>query len=276
MTISVQSSTAALIALDALANAQTNATPPPASADPGGLLQQSDSSAPEPSAILDVSGGAAAASLGGLTASLAQAASIADAAVTAGGGVVALLQQMRQAAQNAADPGLGADARTALNDSFVAALAKIGQVVGQASVGGVNLIDGSVKGELQTGDGASGAADLTGTNLMATGALIGLSPDASLTDPTAAGGLADALTGAIDRVQSALDTISSQGQAIQAHLGVLAQASLALSPGQSGAVNTGIDQDGARLQALLVQQELSQAGASVANQAPQSLLALFR
>jgi flagellin len=274
MTISVQSSTAAAIALDALANAQTNATPTPA--DPAGLLQQGDSTLSDPSSIVDVSGGAAAASLSGLSASLAQAASIADAAATAGGGVVALLQRMRLAAQNAADPSVGADARTALNDSFVAALAKIGQLVGQAQVGGVNLIDGTVKGELSTGDGASGAVSLTGTDLSAAGPLIGLSADANLTDPAAASGIADALGGAIERVRGAVDTISGQGQAIQAHLSVLAQASLALSPGQSGAVDTGINQDGARLQALLVQQQLSQAGASVANQAPQSLLALFR
>src|SRR5579872_2511760 len=126
MTISVQSSTAPLSALDVLANAQTtsqtNSTP--ASADPAGLLQQSDSSASDPSSIVDVSGGAAAAGLGGLSASLAQAASIADAAVTAGNGVEQLLRHMRQAAQSAADPGLADDARGALNDSFHADLAK--------------------------------------------------------------------------------------------------------------------------------------------------------
>jgi hypothetical protein len=39
---------------------------------------------------------------------------------------------------------------------------------------------------------------------------------------------------------------------------------------------TDLDADGARLQALMVQQTLAARGSGVANQAPQALLALFR
>jgi hypothetical protein len=41
-------------------------------------------------------------------------------------------------------------------------------------------------------------------------------------------------------------------------------------------VNLGLDQDGARLQALQVQQTLQAGGQAVTDQTPQSILALFR
>ena len=56
---------------------------------------------------------------------------------------------------------------------------------------------------------------------------------------------------------------------------MISQAASALAPGLAGSINGSLDGDGARLQALQVQQQLSGAGGAISNQAPQAILALF-
>jgi flagellin len=202
---------------------------------------------------------------------LATSASIADAAVAAGTTVESLLAQMRQDAVSASNPSLDSGGRAALNTDFKANLAQIQQAIASASVGGVNLLDGSVNGAANVS-----AATLTGVNLSLGGPVIGVGADASLTDPTSAATIAGQLGGAIDKVGQAVDQISAQGQAIESHLSVVAQAGLALSPGVAAGVNTASTRDGARLAALQVQQQLSLSGGAVANQAPNAILSLFQ
>jgi hypothetical protein len=106
------------------------------------------------------------------------------------------------------------------------------------------------------------------------GPLVGVGADASLTDPSSASALAGQLGSAIDNVGKAIDQISAQGQAIESHLSVIARAGL--SPGVAGAVDGGLDADGARLAALQVQQQLSLTSSGVGNQSPNAILALFQ
>ncbi len=265
MSISIQGSAAAQLAtLESL----TNQAGKPAGSGAMSLL---DATAPQTptSLIIDLSGGSASA--GGVSSGLATSASIADAAVAAGTTVESLLARMRQDATSAADPSLDSSGRTALNTDFKANLARIQQAIASASVGGVNLLDGSVNGA------ASGsAATLTGVNLSLGGPLIGVGADASLADPASSAAIASQLGTAIDKVGQAVDQISAQGQAIESHLSVVAQASLAMLPGVAGGVNGGLDADGARLAALQVQQQLSLSGGAVANQAPNAILSLFQ
>src|SRR5579863_4124791 len=198
MTISVQSPTAALVALEGLSSAQTGAA---GATEQNGLATQSPV---QPSTILDVSGAAAPGGLGPVTAGLARAASIADAAVSAGEAVISLLAQMRQTALGAADLSLPADARAKLSAAFKADLGKIDPLVRQAAVGGVNLVDGSVSGDLQIGAGETpGAATLTGANLSLGGPLLGLSSSADIAGPDAAAAQADAIGAAIAKAQAA-------------------------------------------------------------------------
>ncbi|HUZ11550.1 MAG TPA: hypothetical protein VMU93_01700 [Caulobacteraceae bacterium] len=271
MTISVQTPASALLALENLQNAQSRT----GAVGGGDAAVPLGANRPQPSSILDV--GAAPGGLGAATASLARAASIADAAVTAGDAVTSLLGRMRQAALAAADPSSSGQARIELNASFQADMASIDRLASQASVGGVNLIDGSAQGDLQLGaDAGPGAATLTATNLSLSGPLLALGAGADISDPSAAANQAQSLAVAIGKAQSSVDLIAAQGQAIQAHLGVVIQAGLALSPAVAGGLDSGMGQDGARLQALQVQQDLAGVVSPVANQSPQSILALFR
>ena len=275
MTIAIPSPNAALAALEQLApqpggpsGAPVDGGLPPPLVVPAGL-------ASDPGAGTDtfsLSGGAAAALLGGLSGGLADAASAADAAVSAGGVILGLLGKLQSAAQTAADPSLPSDQRGALDAAFKSDLARIGQTLAGASAGGLNLIDGSAVGSPKL----EGAAALTAANLSLGGPIIGLSAGDSLSDPAAAAALAGQLGQAIDEASQALGQIASQGQAIETHLGLVSQALSAISPGVAGAINAGLDGDGARLQALQVQQQLAGVGSGLANQAPQAVLALFQ
>lgn len=261
MTISIQGSNAALTALDTLTT-QTNTTT--GASAPTGPLGQAGGGV---SSAFDLSG------LGGpapsLTGDLTDAASLADAAVAAGGTIETILQQLRQDAASAADPNLSDGARTDLSHSFAAGLAQIQAAVQGASVGGVNLIDGSLTGPVS----AAGSVTLSPTNLSLGGPLIGLGTDASLSDPQSAAALADQLSSAVDNVGQAVGQIAAQSQAINGHLALVAQAGLSLS---AGSVSSDIDGETASLIALQVQQQLQSVGGPIANSSPQSILALFR
>ncbi|HZZ87033.1 MAG TPA: flagellin [Caulobacteraceae bacterium] len=271
MSISIQASTAAhLASLESLTSQSSNSAGGATGAGATSLLdaltpKQSQSA----SSIIDVSGGLP--SLAGLSSGLAVSASIADAAVAAGSTVEGLLAQMRQDAVSASNPDLDADSRAALNSGFRAGLGQIQKAIAAAGVEGTNLLDGSADGAA-----AASAATLTGIDLSLGGALIGVGADASLSDSSTAASIAAQLGDAIDKVGQALDGITSQAQAIDTHLALVAQAGLALSPGVAAGVNTGLDSDGARLAALQVQQQLSASQGGVANQSPNAMLALFR
>ena len=264
MSISIQGSTAAQLAL-----LESLTTQPGSTAGVGATSLLDATSAQDAASIIDVSGSAPAVS--GVSGGLATSASIADAAVAAGTSIEGLLAQMRQDAVSASDPSLDSDSRAALNSGFQANLAQIQKTIASAGVGGVNLIDGSVSGQV-----SASAATLTGVNLSLGGPLIGLGAGASLGDPSNASAIASQLGQAIDNVGQAVDQISAQGQAIEDHLTVISQAGLSLSSGIGGRVNGGLDSDGARLAALQVQQQLSLSGGSIASQSSNAILSLFQ
>jgi flagellin-like hook-associated protein FlgL len=260
MTLSIHgASAAALTALDSLA---------PQTTDPGADASSPASAGSANASVINLTSGAPTS----LTGDLSDAASLADAAVAAGTTVEGLLAQLQQDAVSAADPGLSGDGRTSLNASFTSGLAQIQSAVAGASVGGVNLIDGSLGAPITAG----GSVTLTPANLSLGGPLIGLDASASLSDPSTAATLADQLGAAIDSVGQAVGQIAAQGQAINGHLTVVAQAAASLSPSLAGAINGDLDGEGASLQALQVQQQLQSSGGSIANQSPLAILALFR
>jgi flagellin len=261
MSISIQGSTAAQLAtLESLATQSSQ----PSGAGATSLLNALTSSQDPSSSVIDLTGGSAATA--GVSAGLATSASIADAAVASGTTIEGLLAQMRQDAVSASDPTLDSDGRAALDSDFKANLAQIQKTISGASVNGVNLLDGSA-----TGGANVSAATLTGVNLSLGGPLIGVGADASLGDPSSAAAIASQLGTAIDKVGDAVDQISTQGQAIESHLSVVAQAGLGVT-----GVNGSLDADGARLAALQVQQSLSLSNGSVASQSPNAILALFQ
>jgi flagellin len=267
MSISIQGSAAAQLAtLESLTTQPGGAAATGATSLLNATSVQNDASQ-NASSIIDLSGGGAP----GVSAGLATSASIADAAVAAGTSIQGLLAQMRQDAVSASNTTLDSTSRAALNSDFKTSLAQIQKAIASAGVDGVNLIDGSVNGAANVS-----AATLNGVNLSLGGPVIGLGADASLGDASTASAVASQLGQAIDKVGQAVGQISAQAQAIESHLSVLAQAGLSLSPSVAGAVNGGLDADGARLAALQVQQQLSLTNSSLASQSSNAILSLFQ
>jgi flagellin len=266
MSLTIQSPSSALIALEKLIAPNTEAS------QAAGANQSTGDAPTGAAASLDLSG----LSTGGPdpASGLEDAASLADAAVSAGGVVTDLLAQMRQAAIGASDPNLSASDRTSLNATFQSDLAQIDPTVAQASVGGVNLIDGSIQGSFQQPVDGGTTVTLAAADLSAGGAVIGLPAGADLSDPATSAAIAGQLQTAIAGVNQAVGQIAAQGQSIESHLDVMSQAQLA--SGVSGQVNGDLDADGARLQALQVQQQLLAGGYAVSDGSSQSILSLFR
>jgi len=267
MSISIQSPTAAQLAmLESLTSQSGTSTGAGASAAAGATsLLNATTPAASANSVIDLVGGSSATA--GVSAGLATSASIADAAVSAGTTVAGLLAQMQQDAVSASNPSLDDSARSTLNTDFKANLAQVQKTIASAGVDGVNLLDGSVSGSANVS-----AATLTGVNLSVGGPLVGVAADASLSSASSASAIAGQLSSAIGNVGKAVDQISSQGQAIESHLTLVAQAGLSAS----SSVNGSLDADGASLAALQVQQQLSLTNGAIANQSPNAILALFQ
>jgi flagellin len=202
--------------------------------------------------------------------SLNRAAGVSDVGVNAGQSIAQLLSLAREkavAAQTAP-----ADQKTALDADYQQLLQTIDQIAGSASFQGVRMLDGST-GDLAFKGDVSGDATFTlaGQDFTVGGPVLGLAG----TDLLGSSGDLASLLGQVDAAGGALaerlSQMTAQSDQIQAHLGVVGQLQSALAGGQAD-----LDADGARLQALQVQQALSGQGAGVANQAPQALLSLFR
>ena len=200
---------------------------------------------------------------------VAQALTAADAADAAGQGVIGLLQQMRTAAGQAADPSASVEDRTALDRQFHAGAAQIAPTLAGATVNGANLVDGSLSSGLKVALGGGATASLTPVDLSLGGSTLALSADASLATADGAASIYARLGGGIGSASAGLATLQTQADQISAHAGFVQTLGQApASPDQDG--------DSARLLALQVSQQLSAQPASIANQSPQAILSLFR
>lgn len=258
-------SLAALLAQEnALANrsAQTNASTSvggssDSSQDPA-VVYSGSQDAPNVSAILSVQD------------SLNRAASISDVGLSAGNTITDLLALMRDkvATAQTASP----DQQSGLNADYQQLLKTVDQIANSASFQGVTMLNGQGSGDLTFNADPNSNATVSLSPLDLTSAGLGLSGTGIAGSSEDLASLLDQIDSATNAATSQLSQLGSQSAQIQAHLGVVSQ----LQSSLAGATSPDLNADTARLQALQVQQMLSDQGASVANQAPQALLSLFR
>jgi flagellin len=108
-----------------------------------------------------------------------------------------------------------------------------------------------------------------------TSAGLGLAPLALLTQAGAAAALT-AIDTALTNVNSALAALGSQAKQIETHNKFVSKLADSLETGIGKLVDADLAKESARLQALQVQQQLGTQALSIANQAPQMILSLFR
>lgn len=199
-----------------------------------------------------------------------------DVALAAGEGVSDILVEMRAIVSQAADPALSASERSLLQDQYAALGEQIGRLVDGASIGGRNLLDGSTStlSVVASTDGAS-SIDIDGVNLNDTSVLtIDVTGSDLGTAVDAQAELAD-LDTSIDNLTSALAGLGAGARSIELQGNLLTRVSDALEVSIGNLVDADLARESSRLQALQVQQQLAIQTLSIANAAPNAILALF-
>lgn len=217
-------------------------------------------------------------SLASVKNSLNRAASISDVTSTAGGSISDLLVQLREKVVSAMDPSLSTTSRTALNADYQATLRQIAQVTSSASFDGANLINGSQPSNIQFLANAQGSAFITLSvkDMSLNGAIITLSSTSTIGTVTQATNNLAALDTSLANVNQALGDMGAQAKQVEAHITFVSKLSDVLQTGVGNLVDADMAKESARLQALQVQQQLGAQSLSIANQAPQVVLSLFR
>jgi flagellin len=211
-------------------------------------------------------------------ASLNRATSITDVAMTAGESISDLLNQLKEKVVGAMDPSADPQSRQAYNNDFKAIVKQIGQVLSNAEFDGANILNGSLAasiGFLANAD-ASSTITLATQNLSLGGSILTVASTASISTVTLATSVLTQLDASIDNVNAALGNLGSQAKQIAAHTDFVSKLSDTLEAGVGNLVDADLAKESARLQALQVQQQLGIQALSIANQAPQVILSLFK
>lgn len=221
---------------------------------------------------------ASIAALGAVTDSLNRATSIADVASAAGQSISDLLNTMKQKVVAAMDPSFDSVARGALNADYRSLLRQIQQVIQNASFDGGNILDGSIATGLRfiANSDANAYVTLSVQNMSLGGSIITMAATSSINTVTNATTILGQLNSSITNVNTALANIGAQANQISSHNKFVSKLSDALTVGVGNLVDADMAAESARLQALQVQQQLGAQALSIANQAPQVILSLFK
>jgi len=215
-----------------------------------------------PAGVRDTPKTADTAQIKAAAAVLDRAASVADTAMAATTTVTGLLERLRAAALAAREPGAEP------NGEFRRLGAQLAQTVKAATFDAVNLLDGSqAGGAFRVPTGGEGSEDLalSAFDLRPGGAAIPVSED---DDPASA---LEAVDLALAKVADARVRLEEDSKRLGAH-----RSFVQLLNGALGASGEGLGADGAKLAALQLRQSLGEQRLAIGNQAPRTVLALFR
>ncbi len=200
-----------------------------------------------------------------------------DVALAAGESISDVLVEMRALASQAADPSLSAANRTLIQNQYADLADQITRLVDTADLGGRNLIanGGANLVVVASADGGS-TITVTAQDLSIGGGNVNVSADGS--DLATVGGAQQELLdieASIAAVSTALGSLGSGSNSLNLQENILTRVSDALEVSIGNLVDADLPRESSRLQALQVQQQLAIQTLSIANAAPNSILALF-
>ena len=304
MTTSIHTNTSAMIALQNLNRTSDQLASTQSRVNTGLKVQGAKDNA----AVWAVAQGQRAdkGSLEAVTTSLNRATSIADVSLAAGEQISDILLEMKQKATAAADPSQSTATRASYDQEFQALLKSVQSFADNAIFDGANILDGAATTDmtfLASADGNETIAmkrqnlTLVGLGLAAnsydsnkaTAAIDAWTDNAGTPeDETLLNAAPDLLTQekakfALQRIDDAITVASSrlselgaQAKQIERHTTYVGKLSDSLEAGIGNLVDADLAKESARLQALQVQQQLGVQALSIANQAPQMILSLFK
>ena len=200
-----------------------------------------------------------------------------DVAVAAGEGISDLLVEMRALASQATDPSISAADRTLLQTQYTELADQITRLVASAELGGRNLIaNGAANMVVVANTDGSSTITVTAQDLSIGGGIIGISANAAdlATTVLAQAELTD-IDNAISGLSTALGNLGAGASSLETQETILDRVSDALEISIGNLVDADLARESSRLQALQVQQQLAIQTLSIANAAPNSILALF-
>jgi flagellin len=200
-----------------------------------------------------------------------------DVALSAGQSISDLLIQMKQKALAAADASLDTASRQALNANFLALRDQISTIVNNAVFNGFNLVNGSTN-QVTALASADGARRITtaAQNLKLSGSIVTLRNTHTISTQARASTLIATIQTSLSNVNSALAKLSSGAAKFSIQATFSQKLSDTLTAGIGNLVDANMASESARLQSLQVKQQLGVQALSIANQAPQTILSLFR
>ncbi|HSX54526.1 MAG TPA: flagellin [Sphingomonas sp.] len=219
--------------------------------------------------------------LGGLnavTSSLNNAKSVTDTAIAGAEQISDLLNQMKSKAYEAADAGLTTESRAAVGKDFDALLEQVNTIIKSSEFNNTNLLDDTFTGTKTVA--ALQSLDATSTLAVGNQALDVVAGTITGGIADATGALGSAMVGTLDtaigNVNTKLSTLGAASRKIEGQLSFTSKLSDVVTTGIGNLVDADLAKESANLQALQVRQQLGVQALSIANQAPQTILSLFR
>ncbi len=275
MSFSVNTNTGALVALQYLnaTQAQLNSTQ---NAISSGLKVASAKDDGSTFAIAQNQRGSVA-GYASVVDSLNRGSSAIDVALSAGQSISDLLIQLKTKALSASDSSLDTASREALNQDFAALRDQITTIVKNATFNGLNLVDGSTL-QITALAAADGSRRITAAaqNLTLSGSIITVTTTATISTQAKASTLIATIQSSLTRVNSALAKLSAGAKKFSIQTTFSQKLADTLTAGIGHLVDADLAKESALLQSLQVKQQLGVQALSIANQAPQTILSLFK
>ena len=209
--------------------------------------------------------------------SLSRGMSAVDVAMSAGQSISDLLIQMKQKALSAADTSLDTASRQALNNDFVALRDQIGTITKNAVFNGFNLVDGSTNSitALASADGTR-KITVAAQNMKLSGTIVTVKSTGVISTAAKASTMVATVQASLTNVNASLAKFSAGSKKYSIQLEFSNKLSDTLQSGIGSLVDANMAQQSAMLTSLQTKQQLGVQALSIANQAPQILLSLFR
>jgi flagellin len=200
-----------------------------------------------------------------------------DVAMSAGQSISDLLIEMKTKALAASDTSLDTTSRQAMNQDFIALRDQISTIVNNAVFNGYNLVNGSTT-QITALASSDGTRKITAQaeNLSLSGSIVTLSTGASISTQALASTMVAAIQASLTNVDAALAQLSSGSKKFSIQVDFASKLSDSLTGGIGNLVDADMATESAHLQSLQVKQQLGVQALSIANQAPQTILSLFK
>jgi len=220
---------------------------------------------------------ATASSLDSVKDSLNRASSVTDVALAAGTQISDLLTQMQAKALSASDASLDTASRAALNTDFISLRNQINQVAANATFNGINLIkSGATNITALSNSSGTSVVTVLAQDLSVGGGNVTIAATGTIGTVTQASNMIATVQTSINNVSAALAKLGTASKSIGSTLTFVGKLQDTITAGVGNLVDADLAKESATLQSLQTKQQLGVQALSIANQAPQAVLSLFR